>query len=228
MYAAKEFFGCDALVLFHGSPQAVPRPQFGKGSPFNDYGRGFYCTESHQLASEWACPTLEDGCVNEYLLELEGLSLLDLAAPEYSVLNWLAVLLAHRTFEVGPAGSVAARDFLLERYGVDLSGADLVHGYRADDSYFSIARDFLANTISVETLERALFLGGLGYQVVLKTPQAFGALSSAGCAIAEGERWNPLRVARDAQARGQYRAIAAQSIEAGFAGTYLLDLMRRA
>ena len=44
----------------------------------------------------------------------------------------------------------------------------------SDDSYFSIARDFLANTISVETLERALFLGGLGYQVVLKTTQVFG------------------------------------------------------
>ena len=63
----------------------------------------------------------------------------------------------------------------------------------SDDSYFSIARDFVANTISVETLERALFLGGLGYQVVLRTSQVFGALSGTGCAIAEGERWNPLR-----------------------------------
>lgn len=98
----------------------------------------------------------------------------------------------------------------------------------SDDSYFSIARDFLANTISVETLERALFLGGLGYQVVLKTLQVFGALSGTGCAIAEGERWNPLRVARDARARERYRAIAAQSIAAGFAGMYLFDLMRRA
>ena len=228
MYEAETFFGHGTLVLYHGSPRAIPQPQLGKGSPFNDYGQGFYCTESQQLASEWACPTLEDGCVNEYLLDLKGLSLLDLAAPEYSVLNWLAVLLAHRTFEVGPTGSVAARDFILERYGVDLSDADLVHGYRADDSYFSIARDFLANAISVETLERALFLGGLGYQVVLKTPHAFNALSSTGCLVVEGERWNPLRMARDMRARDQYRAIVAQSIEGGLTGTYIFDLMRRA
>ncbi|MEE0704887.1 MAG: DUF3990 domain-containing protein, partial [Adlercreutzia sp.] len=82
MYEAAAFFGHDALTLFHGSSQVVSRPQFGAGSPFNDYGQGFYCTESRQLASEWACPTLEDGCVNEYALDLSGLSLLDLAAPE--------------------------------------------------------------------------------------------------------------------------------------------------
>ena len=228
MYEAAAFFGHETLTLFHGSSQVVSRPQFGAGSPFNDYGQGFYCTESQQLASEWACPTLEDGCVNEYALDLSGLSLLDLAAPEYSALNWLAVLLAHRTFEVGPAASAVARDFILQHYGVSLADADLVHGYRADDSYFSFARGFLSNQISLEDLERALFLGGLGYQVVLKTPRAFEALSFVGCATVEGEWWNPLRMARDTQARERYHAVVAQSAEQGFQGTYVVDLMRRA
>ena len=43
------------LILYHGSPEIVRKPEFGKGKPYNDYGQGFYCTESLDLAKEWAC-----------------------------------------------------------------------------------------------------------------------------------------------------------------------------
>lgn len=53
---------------------------------------------------------------------------------------------------------------------------DVIIGYRADDSYFSFASAFLNNTISLAQLERAMFLGKLGEQVVLKSERAFSQL----------------------------------------------------
>lgn len=49
------------LTLYHGSSLIIERPQFGKGNPFNDYGLGFYCTETLELAKEWACSMEQDG-----------------------------------------------------------------------------------------------------------------------------------------------------------------------
>ena len=40
-------------------------------------------------------------------------------------------------------------------------------GYRADDSYFSFANAFLNNTISLEQLRKAMYLGKLGKPEVL-------------------------------------------------------------
>ena len=57
-------------------------------------------------------------------------------------------------------------DWLKEHFSVDLTGYDLVRGYRADDSYFSFARAFLSNTIPLSTLSEAMRLGNLGEQVV--------------------------------------------------------------
>ena len=49
------------LVLYHGSPGIIEKPVFGKGKAYNDYGRGFYCTEHIELAKEWACTEGTDG-----------------------------------------------------------------------------------------------------------------------------------------------------------------------
>ena len=54
------------LTIYHGSQQLVETPQFGVGKPYNDYGQGFYCTESPELAKEWACPVKNDGYCNCY------------------------------------------------------------------------------------------------------------------------------------------------------------------
>ena len=42
------------IVLYHGSEQIIEEPTFGKGKQNNDFGLGFYCTESEELAKEWA------------------------------------------------------------------------------------------------------------------------------------------------------------------------------
>ena len=43
------------MILYHGSDSIVKSPEYGKGKFYNDYGRGFYCTENKELAKEWAC-----------------------------------------------------------------------------------------------------------------------------------------------------------------------------
>ncbi len=54
------------IELFHGSRALVEKPQLAKCRPFNDYGPAFYCTESLELAKEWACNLGEDGIANCY------------------------------------------------------------------------------------------------------------------------------------------------------------------
>ena len=38
------------IVIFHGSQQVVEVPEYGAGKIYNDYGCGFYCTESIELS----------------------------------------------------------------------------------------------------------------------------------------------------------------------------------
>lgn len=64
------------------------------------------------------------------------------------------------------------REWLLEHFLPDVDGYDVVIGYRADDSYFSFARAFVNNEISLEQLSYAMRLGKLGEQYVLKSQKA--------------------------------------------------------
>ena len=96
------------LILYHGSPKVIEQPQFGFGNPKNDYGLGFYCTESPELAKEWACSVETDGYANKYELDMQGLSVLSLTGGDYHILNWLSVLLENRTFR-----SILHKDFII-------------------------------------------------------------------------------------------------------------------
>lgn len=42
------------LILYHGTPNKEVVPVYGGGNDRHDYGRGFYLTESIELAKEWA------------------------------------------------------------------------------------------------------------------------------------------------------------------------------
>ena len=61
------------IILYHGSSKKIEIPKYGEGKEYNDYGRGFYCTEHLELAKEWACTELSDGYANRYELDLSGL-----------------------------------------------------------------------------------------------------------------------------------------------------------
>ena len=155
-----------SIELWHGSSHVIKHPEYGLVKPNNDYGRGFYCTRSVELAKEWACAGLDDGFANRYTLTTDGLLFLDLSQPPYTILNWLAMLVENRRFQ--PTTAVAAQgiEYLKQVFLPDASQADVIVGYRADDSYFSFARAFVNNAISIDQLAEAMRLGELGKQIV--------------------------------------------------------------
>jgi hypothetical protein len=79
------------ITIYHGSKQIVEVPTFGAGRKNNDFGPGFYCTESIDLAKEWAVSSLQNGFANRYTLDTEYLKILNLNTPGYTILNWMAV-----------------------------------------------------------------------------------------------------------------------------------------
>lgn len=192
------------MVLFHGSPHIVDKPEYGKGRQGNDYGRGFYCTEDKLLAKEWAVDENRDGYVNQYELDLEGLKVIDLNSEEYCVLHWITVLLNNRRFDLDTPLSREAYRYLSDNFMPELSGADVIRGYRADDSYFSFAQDFINGVISVSQLTGALKLGELGQQVVLKSREAFKRIKYIGSEGVLSREWFPLKRKRDDLARREY------------------------
>lgn len=192
------------MKLFHGSDHIVDAPKFGMGKAYNDYGLGFYCTQHPDMAGEWAVGFDHDGFINEYAFDVNGLRIVDLDAPEFTVLHWLAVLLKNRWFDVRAPIANEAREYLLANFSVDLSNADVVEGYRADDSYFTFAQDFINGTISYRQLGNAMRLGDLGRQVVVKSERAFTRLEFSGAQVAPRSIWLPRRERRDREAREGY------------------------
>ncbi len=193
------------MIVYHGSKDIIEKPEFGKGNVRNDYGLGFYCTENIELAKEWACSNNEtNGYANKYELDLNEYSVLDLRKNEYSILNWIAILLKFRTFDVNSPISLQAKDYILNNFYIDVENYDIIVGYRADDSYFSFAKDFVNNAISVEQLAKAMQLGELGIQIVLKSQKAFDKIKFVNYEVAECDENYVKRVSRDHKARTAY------------------------
>ena len=161
------------LVLYHGSPEIIEKPIYGKGKAYNDYGKGFYCTEILELAKEWACTEGVDGYANQYEIEIYNLRISNLSADEYTILHFL----------------------------VDIDDYDAIIGYRADDSYFAFARAFVNNEISLGQLSHAMRLGKSGEQFVLKSPKAFESIKYVSYKSADNTVYYARRKVRDDEAR---------------------------
>lgn len=211
------------MKLYHGSVLIIDKPELGKGNRKNDYGLGLYCTEHIELAKEWACSTGKDGFANEYELNIDGLRVCDLT--QHHILNWMAILLENRTFDLSAGLASAARDYILETFLLDYKAYDVIRGYRADDSYFSFAKDFLNNSLSLEELSKAMKFGKLGEQVVLKSEKAFGALVFMEYTPVDGSVYYPKWKNRDQKAREDYKEIKEKSNP--LEGTYILDIIRQ-
>ncbi len=214
----------DKLTIYHGSSKIIERPDFGTGNPHNDYGLGFYCTESMELAKEWASSTETDGFANQYQLNLTGLSTLSLTSGDYHILNWLSVLLENRRFRIDGAIAQQAKAYISENFSVDYKQYDIIRGYRADDSYFSFANAFLNNTISVTQLEKAMVLGKLGEQIVLISQKAFASIEFVNAIPAPNEIYLPKKLARDTAARKDFQQEKARG--SILTEKYILDIMR--
>ena len=210
------------ITIYHGSEQIVEVPTFGKGRKNNDFGLGFYCTESEELAKEWAVSSLRNGFSNRYTLDTEHLNVLNLNSPNYTILNWIAVLVEHRLFTIKTPVARRAKRYLIDNFGVNVNAFDLIIGYRADDSYFDYAESFLNNGISVEQLARAMRLGKLGEQIVIKSRFAFSRLQYEGFDVAEKDTFYVLRKARDDEANQLYQEMLEEESD----GLYIQDIMR--
>ena len=193
--------------LFHGSPSIIEKPQFGYGKVYNDYGLGFYCTDSLEMAKEWGVAQDRNGYANRYELDCEGLKILDLNGPSFNILHWLAVLLENREFDVPSGLALEAKEYILNTFHVDYQAQDAIIGYRADDSYFSFAQDFINGTISYRQLNNAMHLGKLGQQFVLKSKQAFDRIQFLGYEVADHDEWYAKKMLRDRSARREYFSV---------------------
>lgn len=191
-------------TIYHGSSKIIEKPLFGVGKAYNDYGLGFYCTENIDMAKEWGVSKNLNGYANAYKIETEGLSILDLNSSDFTILHWLSVLLENRSFDTSSAIAQEAKDYLLKNFSVSYKDFDVITGYRADDSYFSFAQDFLNGTISVRQLGNAMKLGKLGTQFVLKSQKAFDSIEFLNYEVAEISEWLLKKESRDKEARRQY------------------------
>jgi len=211
------------LILYHGSPEIIQTPMYGKGKSYNDYGRGFYCTEHLELAKEWACNEDVDGYANKYEIDLRGLSILNLSEGEYTILHWLALLMKYRKFRISTPVMKRGAQWLEEHFLIDLTPYDIVIGYRADDSYFTFARAFVNNEISLAQLSYAMRLGRLGEQVVIKSEAAFEKLRFLSYEIADNTVYYAKRNARDEEARAAFRTELEKD---DVNGLYMRDIIR--
>ena len=210
------------ITLYHGSEKVIETPTFGLGKENNDFGLGFYCTESEDLAKEWAVSSLRNGFANRYTRDTEYLNVLNLNSPEFTILNWIAVLIEHRLFSIKTPVAQRAKRYLIDNFGINVNAYDLITGYRADDSYFDYAESFINNGISVEQLAKAMRLGKLGEQIVIKSKFAFSRLQFEGFDLAEKEKYHVLRKARDDEANKLYEEMLLEEDD----GLYIQDIMR--
>lgn len=192
------------MILYHGSKDIIEKPIYGQGKKYNDYGLGFYCTNNIELAKEWGTSFERSGYANRYQIDCTELKILDLNDDKYCILHWLAILLSNREFDT-PAGlALEAKEFLKKNFMLDYKEYDIIKGYRADDSYFSFAQDFINGTISYRQLNNAMYLGKLGIQYVLKSKEAFNRIVFDGYEEAEYKEWYAKKMKRDKSARREY------------------------
>lgn len=59
------------LILYHGTSEKKVQPTYGLGDEKHDYGKGFYLTESSDLAREWAVcrPNETNGWLHKFELD---------------------------------------------------------------------------------------------------------------------------------------------------------------
>ncbi|MCF0163829.1 MAG: DUF3990 domain-containing protein [Bacteroidales bacterium] len=213
------------IELYHGSPHIVEKPIFGEGNARNDYGLGFYCTREIELAKEWSCPTRNDGFANKYSFDMKGLDILDLSAQKYNILNWLAVLLENRIFDITTPLARDAKNFIISRFIPEYKSKDVIIGYRADDSYFSFAKAFINNTIPLSFLSKAMKLGKLGIQTCIKSETAFSRLSFQEAIAVDGEEYFIRRSTRDRKVREDYLKLL-ETVDSKNA-IYIMDIIRQ-
>ena len=192
------------MKIYHGSLTVIKKPIYGYGNPYNDYGLGFYCTKERDLANEWSVDYELDGYTNCYEINLKDLKVLYLNEKPYTILHWLTILIQNRVFKDKSYLVRDAKEYLIKNFSFNYSNYDVIIGYRADDSYFSFAKDFLQGTISYRQLANALKLGNLGEQVVLINKKAFETIRFIEAQKTFAKEWYSKKLEREKKAKSEY------------------------
>ena len=209
------------MILYHGSVKIIEKPVFGKGNKYNDYGLGFYCTENVDLAKEWSCAENINGYANCYELETDNLKILNLT--QYTILHWMSVLVKYRSFYISSPIMKKGKEWLSDNFLIDVNKYDVIIGYRADDSYFSFARAFLNNEISLKQLSYAMRLGKLGEQIVLKSKKSFNRIKFLNYQIADNSVYYARKSDRDIKARNDFQKELEQD---DINGLFMRDILK--
>ncbi len=189
------------MILYHGSPDKIVTPTFGLGEERHDYGKGFYLTADLELAKEWAVckPDSESGYVHTFDLDTSDLSIFDY--EKENIICWLSELMKHRDAADSKRYKILAPKFIA-KFGKDTTSADVIKGWRANASYFYIAKAFVRDEVDIDILEELMQLGGLGIQWCLKTEKAFSSIHKTGEIIhVDYHEFNQKYNQRDAEAR---------------------------
>jgi hypothetical protein len=150
---------------------------------------------------------------------------LDLSEDKFSILHWLSILMQNRVFSPKSPLGKQNLDFLIENFKIEYNDYDIIKGYRANDSYFSFASDFLENIIPVQSLASSMKLGSLGVQIVLKSEKAFKSIQFLKAEPADSNIYFSKYKERDTKARTDYlESLRHQKIEDGI---YLIDIARK-
>lgn len=196
------------IPLYHGSPNKICNPQYGFGEDKHDYGRGFYTTLDFELACEWAVCTSsgQNGYVHKYILDTLGLSILNLN-EEYKILTWLATLAKHRSAATSRKYKINEQKLINKYYDKEIETYDIIIGYRADDSFFSFAKQAIRGEVDISLLEEIMKQGKLGYQVFLQSERAFNSIKEVDMCPAgyyeevDYKKFSSLYNTRDSKAR---------------------------
>lgn len=169
------------MIFYHGSKLIINEPKVRGSSVDNDYGPAFYLTLDKHQAKLWACKNEQIGYTNKYYIRndvFNGLKVLDLTnKDQYSVLNWLAILMHFRNIDERYRALYKNRlEWLEKNYYIDVNGYDVIKGFRADDSYFKFPLKFLSDLLSYEDLIEVFKLGNLEIQYAFISEKSIKAL----------------------------------------------------
>ena len=188
------------MKMYHGSKKIVTMPICDHKSVSKDFGPGFYATGSEELAREWASQDENGGFINIYELETDSLDIIDLISDKYSVLNWLALVLSERKLVFYSKAEKMNSDSIIRRYLPDVSGADIIKGYRTDDAFLVFCRAFIEEKIDKEQLIRLTDNADLGEELVIRTERAMKNLTYLGFETVDGSLYYPKRLAKEIRA----------------------------
>ena len=127
---------------------------------------------------------------------------------EHGILTWLAELMKHRDAADSKRYRMLSKQFI-DKFGISTEGYDIIKGWRANASYFYIARSFVRDEIDIDILEELLALGSLGIQYCMKTEQAYKQLSEQPDALqpVSFTQFNEKYNKRDTEARENMRKL---------------------